>query len=181
MTEHLNWGIIGTGRIASVFAGELPQSHTGNLLAVGSRTQEGADRFADTWHIPRRYSTYEQLLADPDVQAVYISIPHPLHAEWAIKAAEAGKHILCEKPIALNYAQAMMIVEAAQRNDVFLMEAFMYRGHPQIARLRELLRAGAIGDIRIIQATFSFHAPFDPAHRLLNNALGGGGILDVGC
>ncbi len=181
MTEHLNWGIIGTGRIASVFAGELPQSHTGHLLAVGSRTQEDADRFADIWHIPRRYSTYEQLLADADVQAVYISIPHPLHAEWAIKAAEAGKHILCEKPIALNYAQAMMIVEAAQRNDVFLMEAFMYRGHPQIARLRELLRAGAIGDIRIIQATFSFHAPFDPAHRLLNNALGGGGILDVGC
>jgi predicted dehydrogenase len=181
MSERLNWGIIGTGRIASVFAEELPQSQTGNLLAVGSRTQENAARFADTWHVPRCYSSYEQLLADPDVQAVYISVPHPLHAEWAIKAADAGKHILCEKPIALNHAQALKIIEAAQRNDVFLMEAFMYRGHPQIARLRELLHADTIGDIRVVQATFSFHAPFAPIHRLLNNTLGGGGILDVGC
>ena len=180
MSTHLNWGIIGTGRIAGVFAEGLASSKTGKLLAVASRTQAGADTFGDTWEVPRRYASYEQLLADPDVQAVYISTPHPWHAEWSIKAAEAGKHVLCEKPMALNHAEAMAIVEAAQRNDVFLMEAFMYRCHPQTAKLIELLRAGAIGDVRLIQATFSFQTAFNPESRLLNNKLGGGGILDVG-
>jgi aryl-alcohol dehydrogenase-like predicted oxidoreductase/predicted dehydrogenase len=115
------------------------------------------------------------------VQAVYISTPHPLHAEWAIKAANAGKHILCEKPLALNHAEAMAIVEAALRNDVFLMEAFMYRCHPQTTRLIELLRSKVIGQVRVIQATFSFNSGDHPEGRLLKNALGGGGILDVGC
>ena len=181
MSKTLNWGIIGTGRIAHIFARGLAESQTGTLLAVGSRTQEAAHAFAETWNVQRRYASYEELLADKDVQVVYISTPHPLHAEWAIKAAEAGKHILCEKPIALNHAEAMAIIEAAQRNDVFLMEAFMYRCHPQTARLVELLRSGAIGQVRVIQATYSFKSNSDPQSRLLNNALGGGGILDVGC
>lgn len=181
MSKKLAWGIIGTGRIAGVFAQGLAESKTGTLLAVGSRTQVAADTFGETWHAARRYGSYEQLLADKDVDAVYVATPHPLHAEWAIKAAEAGKHILCEKPIALNFPQTMAIVEAAQRNDVFLMEAFMYRCHPQTARLVELIRSGAIGDVRVIQASFSFHTHFNPESRLLNNALGGGGILDVGC
>lgn len=118
---------------------------------------------------------------DKDVQAVYISTPHPLHAEWAIKAAEAGKHILCEKPLALNYAQAETMIEAARRNDVFLMEAFMYRCHPQTEKLVELIRSGVIGRVCVIQATFSFQSDDNPNGRLLNNTLGGGGILDVGC
>jgi predicted dehydrogenase/aryl-alcohol dehydrogenase-like predicted oxidoreductase len=181
MSKTLAWGIIGTGRIASVFARGLAESLTGTLLAVGSRSQEAADTFGETWNVPRRYSSYEELLADKDVQAVYISVPHPLHAEWAIKAADAGKHVLCEKPIALNHAEAMAIVEAAHRNDVFLMEAFMYRCHPQTAKLVELIRSGAIGQVRVIQATFSFHSQFNPESRLLKNELGGGGILDVGC
>jgi predicted dehydrogenase/aryl-alcohol dehydrogenase-like predicted oxidoreductase len=180
MSQTVSWGILGTGRIAGVFAHGLVQSKTGKLLAVGSRTQESADRFGDVWNVPRRYSRYEDLLADSEVQAIYISTPHPLHAEWAIKAAEAGKHILCEKPIALNHADAMAIVEAAQRNDVFLMEAFMYRCHPQIAKMVELIQTGTIGTVQVIQATFAFHTAFNPESRLLNPVLGGGGILDVG-
>ena len=183
MSKELTWGILGTGSIAQKFARGIAESHTGTLLAVGSRTQASAEIFGATWNVPHRHGSYEALLADTEVQAVYISTPHPLHAEWAIKAAEAGKHILCEKPIALNHAETMAIVEAAQRNDVFLMEAFMYRCHPQTTKLIELLREGAIGQVRVIQATFSFDvgSTYPPEGRLLNNALGGGGILDVGC
>jgi predicted dehydrogenase/aryl-alcohol dehydrogenase-like predicted oxidoreductase len=179
--SKLRWGLISTGRISGVFAKGLEASTTGELLAVGSRTQEAADKFGDEYKVPRRYGSYEALLADPDVDAVYISTPHPMHAEWAVKAAEAGKHILCEKPLTPNYPEATAVIEAARRNDVFLMEAFMYRCHPQIAKLVELVRDGVIGDVRIIQATFSFQAGFNPESRLFSNALGGGGILDVGC
>ena len=181
MSGKLAWGIIGTGAIAKTFARGLAPSTTGDLVAVGSRTQEKADAFGDEFDVDRRYGSYEALLADPDVRAVYICTPHPMHAEWAIKAAEAGKHILCEKPITLNYPEAMAVIEAARRNDVFFMEAFMYRCHPQTAKLVELIRDKAIGEVRLIKAAFSFHAGFNPEGRLLNNALGGGGILDVGC
>src|SRR5947209_4858713 len=180
MSRTLSWGILGTGRIAGIFANGVKQSQTGTLVAVGSRSQTAADTFGETWRIPHRYSRYEDVLADQSVQAVYLALPHPFHAEWAIKAAEAGKHVLCEKPIALNHAEAMAIVEAAQRHDVFLMEAYMYRCHPQTTKLLELIRSGVIGQVRVIQATFSFQADADPESRLLNNALGGGGILDVG-
>ena len=131
--------------------------------------------------MPCRYSSYEALIADPKVQVVYIALPHVFHAEWAIRAANAGKHILCEKPLAINYAEALSIVDAASRNDIFMMEAFMYRCHPQTAKLIELLRSKVIGDVRIIQATFSFQADFDLTNRALSNELGGGSILDVGC
>src|SRR5437588_1013521 len=181
MSRTLSWGILGTGRIAGIFANGMKQSQTGTLVAVGSRSQTAADTFGETWHIPHCYSRYEDVLADQSVQAVYIGIPHPFHAEWAIKAAEAGKHVLCEKPLTLNHAEAMAVIEAALRHDVFLMEAFMYRCHPQTAKLIELIRSGVIGKVRVIEVTFSFHANVHPGHRLLNNALGGGGILDVGC
>jgi len=181
MSKKLAWGIIGTGGIAKKFAEGLRESKTGELVAVGSRAQASADAFGKEFKISRCYSSYEALLADPTVQAVYISTPHPMHAEWAIKTAEAGKHILCEKPLTINHAEAMAVVEAAYRHNVFLMEAFMYRCHPQIAKLKELLREKAIGEVRVIQATFSFKSKFDPRGRLYDNALGGGGILDVGC
>ena len=148
---------------------------------MGSRSQEKADAFGEEFGLPNRHGSYEALLADPAVEAVYVATPHPMHAEWAIKAAEAGKHVLCEKPIGLNHAEAMAIVEAAARHDVFLMEAFMYRCHPQTARLVELVREGAVGEVRVITASFSFRAGFNPEGRLFANALGGGGILDVGC
>ncbi len=179
--SKLAWGIISTGRIAGVFANGVKGSETGELLAVASRTQEAADKFGDEHNIPRRYASYEALLADPDVQAVYVATPHPMHSEWAIKAAEAGKHILCEKPLTLDYAGAMAVVDAARRNNVFLMEAFMYLSHPMLAKLYETVRSGAIGKVKVIQSTFSFYAGYDPEGRLFKNALGGGGILDVGC
>jgi predicted dehydrogenase/aryl-alcohol dehydrogenase-like predicted oxidoreductase len=180
MSGKLAWGIIGTGAIAKTFARGLAPSTTGELLAVGSRAQESADKFGDEFDVPRRYGSYEALLADPDVQAVYISTPHPMHAEWAVKAAEAGKHILCEKPITLNYPDAMAVIEAARRNDVFLMEAYMYRCHPQIAKLVELIKSKAIGEVRLIKASFSFNAGQNFEGRLLKHEMGGGGILDVG-
>ncbi len=180
MSTTLSWGIIGTGQIAGVFAHGVKLSQTGTLVAIASRSQAAADTFGETWQIPHRYNRYEDVLTDQSVQAVYVAVPHPFHAEWAIKAAEAGKHVLCEKPIGLNHAEAMAIVEAAERNDVFLMEGFMYRCHPQTRKLVELIRSGVIGQVRVIQASFSFQAGDQPESRLLNNTLGGGGILDVG-
>jgi predicted dehydrogenase/aryl-alcohol dehydrogenase-like predicted oxidoreductase len=178
--DRLRWGIAGTGRIAARFASGLARSRTGQLVAVGSRTRDRADAFGDQFDVPVRHGSYEALLADDRVDAVYLATPHPSHAELAIRAAEAGRHVLCEKPLALNHAQAMAIVEAAAEHDVFLMEAFMYRCHPQTARLVELVRSGEIGELRAIRATFGFATRFDPASRLLDRELGGGGILDVG-
>ena len=181
MATTLNWGILGLGGIARNFSKGVAHSRTGRIVAIGSRSKEKADAFAAEFCPPaRRHGSYEALLADPSVQAVYIATPHPMHAEWAVKAAGAGKHILCEKPIGINHAEAMAIVEAALRHDVFLMEAYMYRCSPQTAKLVELLRAKAIGEVRIIRASFSFHAGWNPEGRLLANALAGGGILDVG-
>lgn len=180
MSTTLNWGILAAGSIARTFARGVQQSKTGKLVAVGSRDQSKADAFAQEFDIPHAHDSYEKLLSDPQVQAVYIATPHPMHAQWAIKAAEAGKHILCEKPIALNAADTMAILQAARDNDVFLMEAYMYRVHPQTATLVELIQRKAIGELRMIDATFSFAAGFNPDQRLFKNALGGGGILDVG-
>ena len=139
MKKVLNWGIISTGRIAGAFAAGLKHSETGKPVAVASRDKDKAQEFAAKYNVPKAYGSYEELLADDSVEAVYIATPHPFHAEWAIKAAEAKKHILCEKPIGINHAEAMAIVEAAAENDVFLMEAFMYRCHPQTQKLVELL------------------------------------------
>jgi predicted dehydrogenase/aryl-alcohol dehydrogenase-like predicted oxidoreductase len=180
MSGPLRWGILGTGRIAHSFAAALAESDSGALVAVASRDQAAADRFGDEFDVPSRHAAYDLLLADPQVEAVYIAAPHPYHAQWAIRAAEAGKHILCEKPLTLNHPTAMAVVDAAQRNDVFLMEAFMYRCHPQTQKLVDLILEGAIGRVRVIEATFSFASPSAPGSRLYSRALGGGGILDVG-
>lgn len=181
MNNRLGWGILGTGRIAGVFATGVARSQHGRLAAVGSRTAASAGRFAKEFNVPRAHDSYAALLADPEVQAVYIATPHPQHVEWAVKAAEAGKHILCEKPVGLNHAEAMVIAAAAQEHGVLLMEAFMYRCHPQTAKIVELVRSGALGEVKLVQAAFGFNAGFDPQSRLWANAAGGGGILDVGC
>jgi len=181
MSSVLNWGIIGTGAIASAFARAVANSKSGKVVAVGSRTKAAADKFADEYKIANRHASYEALLADAQVQAVYISTPHPMHPEWAIKAAEAGKHILCEKPMSLNWADTMAMFEAAARHNVFCMEAFMYRCHPQTAKLVELIREKAIGDVKMIVASFGFGAGYNPTSRIWANELGGGGIMDVGC
>ena len=180
MSDKIQWGLLATGAIAKAFARGVKQSETGELAAVGSRTAEKAEAFGTEFGVPRRHGSYEALLADPGIQAVYISTPHPQHVEWAIKAAEAGKHVLVEKPIGINQYEAQAMMEAATANRVFLMEAYMYRCHPQTARFVELLRERVIGDVSVIQATFSFHAGFNPDSRLWSNALAGGGILDVG-
>ncbi|HKC75453.1 MAG TPA: Gfo/Idh/MocA family oxidoreductase, partial [Chloroflexota bacterium] len=179
--KWLTWGILGTGGIARTFAAGIAASESGTLIAVGSRAQETVDRFADTYDVERRYASYEALLADPDVQAVYISLPNHLHAEWTITCAQAGKHILCEKPLTTNYAEAMMVVEEVRRCDVFLMEAFMYRCHPQTARLKQLLDEGVIGEVRLIQSAFSYNMGPRYENIRLSNPAAGGGIMDVGC
>ncbi len=181
MSSKINWGILGTGKIAKTFATGLKGSSTGELLAVGSRTQDSANAFGAENGASRCYASYAALLADRDVECVYISLPHTYHVEWSIKAAAAGKHILCEKPMALNHVEAIAVFDAIKKHDVFFMEAFMYRCHPQTRKIAELVRTKAIGDIRVIDAAFSFTVPYDPRSRLLANDLAGGGILDVGC
>ena len=179
--RSLSWGILSTGRIAGIFAKNLSQSKTGKLVAVASRSPVSADRFGAEFGVSRCHGSYQALLDDPSVQAVYIATPHPMHAEWCIKAAQAGKHILCEKPLTINYAEAVAVIGAARRHGVFLMEAFMYRCHPQTGKLVELLRQKAIGEVRVISASFGFHVKYNPQQRLFSNELGGGAILDVGC
>ena len=181
MHRTLAWGILGTGRIARRFAVELPHAQWGRLVAVGSRTQAAADAFAAEFPILRAHGSYDELLADPDVDAVYVSLPNHLHAHWAIRCAEAGKHILCEKPLTTDHPEAMTVVEAARANDVFLMEAFMYRCHPQIAQLQEAIGAGAIGEVRLIQAYFGYNMGGHNDDIRLQSAFAGGGIMDVGC
>ncbi len=181
MSKKLKWGILSTGRIARTFARDLRESRTGELIAIGSRTQEAAEQFGEEFGVQYRYPTYAGVLENPEVEAVYICPINPPHAERAIQAAEAKKHILLEKPFTVNAQEAEQVIEAARRNDVFLMEAFMYRCHPQTKRLVELIREGAIGQVRIIQATFSFYAELPVDSRILEARLGGGGILDVGC
>lgn len=180
-SSTLAWGILGTGSIARTFARGLAKSRTGKLVAAGSRQPDTAVKFAQEFGNITAHGSYEKLLVDPAVQAIYISTPHPSHAEWCIKAARARKHILCEKPLTMNHAEAMVVAEAAREHGVFLMEAFMYRCHPHTARLVELIRSGTIGEVGVIQATFSFRAGFNAESRLFKNELGGGGILDVGC
>ena len=181
MTAKLNWGILTTGWIARKFATDLRQSRTGRLVAVGARRLADAGKFAEDFGGARAHGSYDALLADPEVQAVYIGTPHPLHREWAVKAAEAGKHILCEKPLSMNLADTRLIIEAAKKHGVLLMEAYMYRFHPQTLKVAELVRSGVIGDLRLIRASFNVICNFDPEHRMFKKELGGGAILDLGC
>ena len=175
------WGILATGRIAHTFAGAVEASETATLTAVGSRTTASAQAFADRWQGAKPHGSYQALLDDAEVDAVYIAPPHPQHAEWTIKALEAGKAVLCEKPMGLNHPQVMAMVDAAAAHDGFLMEAFMYRAHPATGRIVELVQGGAIGEVRHIEASFGFNAPFRADSRLFANELAGGGIMDVGC
>ncbi|HEY3253338.1 MAG TPA: Gfo/Idh/MocA family oxidoreductase [Polyangiaceae bacterium] len=179
--RKLRWGIISTGKIAGTFARSLAESQTGELVSVASRTPEGASAFAAEFGVARAHGSYQALLADPEVEAVYIATPHPGHAHWSIAAARAKKHVLCEKPLGMNYAEVSAIVQAARDNDVFLMEAFMYRCHPQTREVVRLLRAGVLGKVKAIHASFGIDGAYPANHRVLNHELGGGGILDVGC
>ncbi len=180
-TRKIEWGILTSGKIAHKFARALERSNTGRLCAVAGRNGEKAREFAREFGADRWYEGYDRLLTDPAVQAVYVATPHPLHGEWAIKALQAGKAVLCEKPLEVNLARVKKIIETARRKGVFLMEAFMYRCHPQTARLIEILKSGEIGEIRLIRATFGYHGKYDLTNIKLNRSTGGGAILDVGC
>ena len=174
------WGILSTGSIARKLADAVVASDTSALVAVGSRSQAAADAFAADYGI-RAHGDYDALLADPSVDVIYVATPHPQHAQWSIKALEAGKAVLCEKPLGVNHPEVMAMVETAAVHNRFLMEAFMYRAHPQTAKVLALVRDGAIGEVRQINASHGFASPFNPASRLHSNELAGGGILDVGC
>jgi len=181
-TSKVRWGILGAGNIAKSFAKGVFGSRHGGLVAVASREYERAKAWLESFPQcqARPIGGYDALLADPEVDAIYIATPHPQHVEWVVRAIEAGKHVLVEKPIGLNHAEAMVAVEAAREHGIFLMEAWMYRCHPQTRRVIELIQSGALGAVEMVQATFSFRSKGDPNGRLLANALGGGGILDVG-
>ena len=178
----IRWGILSTGKIAHRFATALSKSSTGSLVAVASRTTESAADFAATYGIPHAHGDYQSLLENPQIDAVYIATPHPMHREWVIRCAKAGKAILCEKPAGMNRGELEDMLTAVSQHDCFFMEAFMYRCHPQTRMLRELIRSGEIGPIRMIHATFSYFTEnCNPRDRRFASELGGGSILDVGC
>jgi predicted dehydrogenase len=175
-----NWGILATGRIAHKFAQSVAASSTEKLIAVASRDQAKAEQFAQQYSMPKAYGTYEGLLNDPDVEFVYNASPNTLHAEWSIALLRAGKHVLCEKPLASNAAEAATMFEAARESGRWLVEAFMYRFHPQTLRIQELLASGVIGEVKQVQAAFSFTVT-DTGNTRLDADLAGGGLMDVGC
>jgi predicted dehydrogenase len=176
----VGWGIMSTGRIARTFIAALNQSAQARVVAVASRDATRAAETAREFGIARAYGSYEELLADSDVEAVYIGLPNSMHAEWAVKCARAGKHVLCEKPLGVSRAEAAAMFAAAHAAGVYLMEAFMYRFHPQTLKVQELIASGAIGMVRTIQAAFGFTVT-DPTNIRLNAALAGGALMDVGC
>ena len=180
MADTIRWGVLGPGGIAGKFAGAVAALPDAEVVAVGSRAQERADKFADEFGVPRRYDSYEALAADPDVDAIYVSSPHSGHMAHAILCLEAGKAVLCEKPFAINAKQAGAMIDAARSKGVFLMEAMWTRFLPAIVKVREWLATGAIGDVQMLAADFGFSAGFDPESRLFNPELGGGALLDVG-
>ena len=177
----LRWGLLAAGAIARAFATGLQQTNSGEVVAVAARNGDDASKFANEFDIPRAHEGYDALIADPSVDAIYLSTPHNHHAEWAIKAANAGKHILCEKPITVNLADADSVINAARGNRITFMEAFMYRTHPQMGTLRDLITSGEIGEVRFIDAKHGFNAGPNFNLRVTDKALAGGGILDVGC
>ncbi len=176
----VRWGVLGPGSIAGRFAEALSGLPGAETLAVGSRSQDSADRFAETHGFSRAYAGYERLVADPDVDVVYVATPHPFHAENIELCLDAGKAVLCEKPFTLNAAEAGRVVALARERGLFLMEGMWTRFFPTMERLRKLLSDGTIGEPRMLTADFGFAAPFDPTSRLFDPELGGGAMLDVG-
>ncbi|MAS35775.1 MAG: dehydrogenase [Anaerolineaceae bacterium] len=180
MTDKIKWGILSTGNIAKQFARGLAVLPDAELVAVGSRSQESADAFGDMFNVKRRYASYEALVADEDVDAIYIGTPHSYHKENTLMCLAAGKAVLCEKPFAINAQQASEMINFAREKKVFLMEAMWTRFVPIFVHLRELLAQQVIGDIRMIQVDFGFRTKFNPEGRLFKPELGGGALLDVG-
>jgi predicted dehydrogenase len=180
MSEPIRWGILATGTIAHHFVRDLLDMPDAEVTAVGSRSQEAADRFAGEHGIPRAYGSWKALAEDPDVDVVYVATPHSAHHAATLACLAAGKAVLCEKPFTLDLAQAEELVETARGAGVFLMEAMWMRCFPAIHSVCGLIADGAIGDVTTVQADFGLAGLFEPTHRLRARELGGGALLDLG-
>jgi predicted dehydrogenase len=181
MTDKVRWGILGTAKIAlTKVIPAMQQSEWCEIVAIASRDLAKADESAERLNIPKAYGSYEELLADDSIEAVYIPLPNHLHVPWTIKTAEAGKHVLCEKPIALNADEARTLIDVRDRTGMHIQEAFMVRTHPQWLKTRRLIHSGKIGSLRSITGSFSYFNP-DPANIRNHLELGGGALMDIGC
>lgn len=176
----VRWGIMSTARINRLFLAGASEASDVEILAVGSRTSRQAERFAEEFGIERAHGSYEALLADPDIEVVYIPLPNSLHTEFAVRSLRAGKHVLCEKPLSRRASEVAATFDVAEREGRLLMEAFMYRHNPQTSRLMALIAEGRIGRVRIIRAAFGFFLA-DSADVRLSAQLDGGALMDVGC
>ncbi len=183
MNEPVRWGILSTANIGvKRFIPGVKKSRNGIVAAIASRDEARARTVAATLDIPRAYGSYEALLADPAIDAIYNPLPNSMHARWTLAAAAAGKSVLCEKPLAIDSVQAQAMIDGCRERGVLLMEAFMYRFHPQHARVRELIDSGAIGELRFVRAAFTFMLePFPARNVRLQGELAGGALMDVGC
>ena len=179
--RRMKWGVLGSARIARrCVIPALNRARNGELWRLACRSEERVQSITREHEIPMACSGYEELLSNPHIDAVYIPLPNHLHSEWTLRAIRAGKHVLCEKPLALNADEARVMVQAAGDKGVFLMEAFMYRFHPRSRRIKSLVDQGAIGDPRVIRTAFCFRHP-DPTDTRFRLEMGGGALLDVGC
>ena len=181
MTDRVRWGVISTAKIGrEKVLPAMQGSERCAIAAIASRDLAAAQKVAGQLGIPTAYGSYEELLADPSIEAIYNPLPNHLHVPWTIRAMEAGKHVLCEKPISLNAAEAAQLIEARARTGRLVAEAFMVRQNPQWVRARALARAGALGEVRAIQTCFTYHL-VDPANVRNQADIGGGGMMDIGC
>lgn len=180
-TKKLRWGVLGTAGIGRRVIPGINASERNEVVAVASRSLEKAKKYAEELNIPTAYGSYEELLADPTIDAVYIPLPNHLHKPWTIKAAEAGKHVLCEKPIALDEKEAEEMVAACEKAGVILVEAYMHRHQPRLKKIKQQIKEGVIGDIRGIRGSFTFNNAGDVNNIRYKKEWGGGSIYDVGC
>ncbi|GIP59798.1 Gfo/Idh/MocA family oxidoreductase [Paenibacillus woosongensis] len=178
--KTIRWGIMGTGWIAEKFAADLTHVSNGEGMAVGSRTLNSANQFAAKFNIPRAYGSYEELVSDPEIDAIYVATPHPFHRDNVITALSGGKAVLCEKPFTVNSRELEEIIALAKEKRLFLMEAMWTRFLPPIIQVRQWLEEGRIGEIKLLKAEFGFRSDWNPSGRLLNPELGGGALLDAG-
>ena len=178
--NKLRWGLLSTARINRALLPPLRTSVRNELTAVASRDLDRAQAYAAEHDIPRAFGSYEAMLSDPDIDVIYNPLPNSLHAEWTIKATQAGTHVLCEKPLAITVEEVDAIAVAAQQAGVVVMEAFMYRHHPQTLKVQELVENGAIGRLQLVHGSFTFDISSEGDVRL-NSSLGGGSIWDIGC
>jgi predicted dehydrogenase len=180
MGKQLNWGLLSTAKINQALIKPLNASKRTRLLAVASRSHSSAEAYAREWNIPRAHGSYEALLNDPEIDIIYNSLPNHLHAEWTIKALQAGKHVLCEKPFALTLAEVDAMIAASNETGKVLAEAFMYRHHAQTLKVKEIVDSGELGKLQLIKGAFSFTLQREGNYRNFKET-GGGSLWDVGC